>query len=239
MRIASANLFCLNPRPAAALEAVARQDADVYVLIESVPRFQRIADHLLPPRRLTGLTRPDGMPVSLHAREEIQIEDARESGEGWLEASVGGLRLLIVHAVAPYLPWRWPKRERQLARLARRMGEVSQHEPGLTIGDFNTADFEPVWSRYEEAVAPWRRVHCSVHGPGAGPLRGTWPFGRRWSPVALDHALATPALIEANPSPALVQTFGIPWSDHRGLLVDLPAERVGMPADLRSRNGDG
>jgi len=177
------------------------------------------------------------MPISLHAREDIPIEDARESGHGWLEAVVGGLHLLVVHAVAPYLPWRWPRREQQLLHLARRMGDVSEHEPALTIGDFNTADFEPAWSRYEEAVAPWRRVHCSVHGAGRGPMRGTWPLGRRWSPVALDHALATPALIECEARPALVSTFGIPWSDHRGLLVDLPPERVGLPADLRSGNG--
>ncbi len=221
MRIVSANLFCLNPRPRAAMNAVAAQNADVVVLIESVNRFQRLADELLPERRLCGRTRPDGMPVTLHARGDVPLGETREDGAGWLEAVVGGVRLFVVHAVAPYLPWRWPRRERQLASLARRMGTVGDQRPGLTIGDFNTADFEPAWERYENAVAPWRRLDCAVSGPGPGRSRGTWPLGRLWAPVALDHAMGCPTLAE---NTTLVRTFGIPGSDHRGLVVDLPGE---------------
>jgi len=223
MRIASANLFCLNPRRKAAVEAVAAQDADVVVLIESVRRFDRLTRDLLPPRRLHGYTRPDGMPVTLHAREDIPIDETREDHDGWLEAVVGGVRLLVVHAVAPYLPWRWPRRERQLASLAKRMSAVAGEGPGLTIGDFNTADFEPAWERYEKAAAPWRRLDCAVSGPGPARTRGTWPLGRVWAPVALDHAMGCPAIAERA---ALVRTFGIPGSDHRGLVVDLPADRL-------------
>ena len=204
------------------MQAVAAQMADVYVLVESVRRFEPVVARWLPPRRLTGYTRADGMPVSLHARDEIEIAARREGGRGWLEVDVGGVRLMVVHAVAPYLPWRWPRRERQLMTLARRMGKVRADEPGLVVGDFNTADFEPAWERFEEAAAPWRRIDCATHGAGPGPARGTWPLGRTWSPVALDHALATPALAEHEASPARVRTFGIPWSDHMGLMIEVP-----------------
>jgi len=221
MRVASANVFCLNPRPRKALRAVAEQAADVTLVIESVGRFDRHAELWLPERRLRGYTRPDGMPVALHAGPGVEVTDAREDGRGWLEARVNGLRLFVVHAVAPYLPWRWPRRARQLEDLARRMNAVSADEPALVIGDFNTADFEPVWAKYEANAEPWKRIDCAEHGAGPGPARGTWPLGRRWSPVALDHALATPALIAGDPT---VRTFGVPWSDHRGLVVDLPQE---------------
>lgn len=232
MRIVSANVFCLNPRPRAAMEAIAAQDADVVVLIESVRRFQKLAERMLPPARLRGRTRADGMPVTLHAKDGVPVGDAREDGEGWLEASVGDVSLFVVHAVAPYLPWRWPRRERQLVSLARRMSRVDAARPGLTIGDFNTADFEPAWGRYEEAIAPWQRLDCAVSGPGPGKARGTWPLGRTWAPVALDHAMATPVLAGGA---ALVRTFGIPWSDHRGLVVDLPAGVAGLPSGLPLR----
>ncbi len=226
MKIASANLFCLNPRPKAALEAIAEQKADLVVLIESTPRFDAIADAVLPPRRFSGRTRLDGMPVSIHAKENVEITDAREDGHGWLEATVGALRLIVVHAVAPYLPWRIPRRAKQLTDLATRMKEFRDDEAGLVIGDFNTADFEPTWARYEQAAAPWRRIDCAHHGPGPGPARGTWPLGGKWSPVALDHALATPTLADHSQTPARVTPFRIPWSDHKGLTVDLPPECV-------------
>ena len=219
MRIVSANLFCLNPRPRAAVEAVAAQNADVVVLLESVARFQRRVREVFPEPRLRGYTRPDGMPVTLHTRGDLPVEDAREEGKGWLEVVVGGVRLFVVHAVAPYLPWRWPRRERQLASLAQRMSAVRDERPGLTIGDFNTADFEPAWERYENAAAPWKRLDCAVSGPGPARTRGTWPLGRVWAPVALDHAMGCPVLAG---SAALVRTFGIPGSDHRGLVVDVP-----------------
>ena len=106
-----------------------------------------------------------------------------------------------------------------VASLAQRMSAVRDERPGLTIGDFNTADFEPAWERYENAAAPWKRLDCAVSGPGPARTRGTWPLGRVWAPVALDHAMGCPVLAG---SAALVRTFGIPGSDHRGLVVDVP-----------------
>jgi len=178
MRVASANVFCLNPRPRKALRAVAAQEADVTLVIESVGRFDRHAERWLPERRLRGYTRPDGMPVALHAGPRVEVTDAREDGRGWLEARVNGLRLFVVHAVAPYLPWRWPRRARQLDDLARRMNDVGEGEPALVIGDFNTADFEPVWARYEANAEPWKRIDCALHGAGPGPARRSQPRAR-------------------------------------------------------------
>lgn len=228
VRVVSANILCLNLRPAAAIAAVAAQDADVVVLIESVKRFERHAARHLPPLRARGYTRAGGMPVTLHAGAHIPVDQLREESHGWLEARVGGLTLMAVHAVAPYLPWRWPKRTSQLMTLAGRMNAFDTEAPGLVIGDFNTADFEPAWTRYEDAAAPWRRIDCADHGPGPGPARGTWPLGQTWSPIALDHALATPGLADA----ATVRTFPIPGSDHLGLVTDLPASAVGIGASV-------
>ena len=232
VRVVSANILCLNLRPAAAISAVAAQNADVVILIESVKRFERHVARDLPPLRARGFTRPGGMPVTLHAGAHLPVADLREESRGWLEARVGGLTLMAVHAVAPYLPWRWPKRTDQLMTLARRMNTLNPEAPGLVIGDFNTADFEPAWTRYEDAAAPWRRIDCADHGPGPGPARGTWPLGQTWSPIALDHALATPGLAGA----ATVRTFPIPGSDHLGLVADLPASAAGFPAGASSHD---
>lgn len=234
MRIVSANIFCLNPRPARAIEAVAAQGGDVTILIEATPRFDRAIAGLLPPRRAVGLTRAGGMPVALHADPMIPVDAHREDRTGWLECEVGGMTLLAVHLLAPYLPWRIKRREGQLISLSRRLGRLGRTAPALAIGDYNTADFENAWARLESAVHPWRRLDHAGDGP-----RGTWPFGQVWSPVAVDHALAPPLFAGAGDPTGGVRTFAIPGSDHLGLTVDLPAEAFGgLPAEVRRRLGE-
>ena len=225
MRIASANIFCLNVKPQQAIEAVAQQQADVTLLIESTPRFER---HLgaLPPVRATGLTRQGGMPISVHASRDIRVSDAHESGAGWFECRTEDVLLLAVHAIAPYLPWRWRRRRAQLAALARRLRTIAPNEHALALGDFNTSNEERAWTRLADRASTWHRLN-----PETDKWRGTWPLGGMWAPIALDHALAPPHLVGDNGLTKL-RTFRIPGSDHMGLVVDLP-QNVVRPQDAR------
>jgi Endonuclease/Exonuclease/phosphatase family len=217
MRIVSANVFCLNVTRSRAIEAVADQAGDVTVLIESTPGFDRHIERYLPPLRARGLTRRRGMPVSVHANGQIEVEDVRESGLGWIECRVSGVLLLMVHAIAPYLPWRLGKRRSQLAALGNRLSSISRDERAIAVGDFNTATFEPAWAELQSAAGDWRKLDLQTPR-----WRGTWPLGGAWAPIALDHALAPAQLADGTDRPASVRTFPVPGSDHMGLVVELP-----------------
>lgn len=219
MRIVSANIFCLNVKPAQAIEAVAEQNADVTLLIESTPRFERFADASLPPKRAAGLTRRRGMPISVHARPELDVSDVDEHGLGWFECRAEGVLLLAVHAIAPYLPWRLRRRQTQLAALAERFRSIRPYEHALALGDFNTSHGARAWTHLAENVSDWRRLD-----PVTDRWRGTWPLGGIWAPIALDHALAPPHLVGDDEPLTKVRTFRIPGSDHMGLVVDLPQD---------------
>jgi endonuclease/exonuclease/phosphatase (EEP) superfamily protein YafD len=221
LRIVCANVFCLNPSPTKAMEAIARQHGDVTVVIESTPRFADRGERLLGEARFTGLSRQRGMPIAVYAGPGVPIAGGRSPGQGWVECRVGEMRLLMVHAIAPYLPWRISRRRGHLSALSDRMGELSDSEPALTIGDFNTAHFERAWRTFATAALD-SRWHWLTHEADHRPAgrRGTWPFGSVWSPVALDHALACPQIGGAEARPRL-RSFTIPGSDHRGLVVDV------------------
>lgn len=238
MRVVAANLFCLNPRPTRAVAALAAQRADVVAVIESTRRFDSRAATRLPPKRDVAFTRKGGLPVALYAREDLPVERVRASGRGWVEWRVGEAHLLVVHALAPYLPWRWRRRERQLLALARRLRTLhdkAPDQPAVALGDFNTACFEPTWRRVEAALGPWRRLEldCSPCKTSPGRLapdglsagKGTWPWSCVWAPIALDHVVAPPALAEHGAA-LQARVFPIPGSDHRGVVVDLPAPPV-------------
>lgn len=236
MRIVSANIFCLNPKPAQAIRAVAAQAGDVTILIESTARFDRYTATSLPPRRAGGMTRRRGMPVSIHARLELAVEEVQEHGLGWLECRVQGVLLLAVHAVAPYLPWRLGKRRTQLDALAERMASIDTDDHAIALGDFNTSNREPVWGRLASDRHTWRRLT-----PSLARWEGTWPLGGVWAPIALDHALAPAHLapcpnanleemVDGNAAGATVRTFRIPGSDHMGLVVDLPSSPLPPPS---------
>jgi len=227
MRIVCANIFCLNPRPRQALREVAAQGGDVTVLIEATPRFDRFVRGILPPRRMEGLTRSDGMPVAVHAEPALQVEPLQTEGDGWVECQVAGLTLLVVHAVSPYLPWRLRRRRRQLEALGDRLASIAPEEPAIAVGDFNTSHAGRAWKRFDAAARDWRRLL-----PGPEGASGTWPLGSVWAPVALDHALAPPHLAGVNGDDdhsARLRTFPIPGSDHLGLTVDLPRGTVPLP----------
>lgn len=221
MRIVSANIFCLNVKPAQAIEAVAEQKADVTLLIESTPRFQRYAVASLPPKRASGLTRRRGMPISVHASRDLHVTDVEEQGLGWFECRAEGVLLLAVHAIAPYLPWRLPRRRAQLSALADRLAGIEPFEHALALGDFNTSHGAKVWSQLADSMSGWRRLD-----PITDRWRGTWPLGSVWAPIALDHALAPPHLVGEEEPLTTVRTFPIPGSDHMGLVVDLPSDLI-------------
>ncbi len=222
MRIVSANIFCLNIKPAQAIEAVAEQNADVTLLIESTPRFERYASSSLPPQRASGLTRQRGMPISVHARPEVPISDVDEHGLGWFECRANGVLLLAVHAIAPYLPWRLKHRRAQLNALARRFAAIEPNDHALALGDFNTSHGARAWTHLVDHTTEWRRLD-----PSTDRWSGTWPLGGMWAPIALDHALAPPHLAGGKEEPLTkVRTFRIPGSDHMGLVVDLPGDVV-------------
>lgn len=217
MRIVSANLFCLNVTRSRAIEAVAAQGGDVTVLIESTTGFGRHIERCLPPLRARGITRKRGMPVSVHAGDRIDVRNVWESGLGWLECRVSGVLLLMVHAIAPYLPWRLGARRTQLAALGDRLSSISPDEDALAVGDFNTAAFEPAWAELQSAACDWRKLDLQTPR-----WRGTWPLGGVWAPIALDHVLAPAHLLDRVEKPVSAKTFPIPGSDHMGLVVELP-----------------
>jgi len=210
-------MFCLNLKPAQAVQAVAAEGGDVTILIESTARFRRPIERLLPPVRAAGLTRRGGMPITVHAPDDTPVHDVKEHRRGWLECRVSGVLLLAVHTVAPYLPWRLVRRRDQLQALADRMCDVADRDAALAIGDFNTADFERVWADFEAGAGAWRRL-----APAAGRWSGTWLLGGVWSPISVDHALAPPILAGEHGTGSVAGTFTIPGSDHLGLRVDLP-----------------
>jgi endonuclease/exonuclease/phosphatase (EEP) superfamily protein YafD len=125
------------------------------------------------------------------------------------------VRVLVVHPVSP--PTKVGTWRAELALLAAESPPADR--PAVMIGDFNAS-----WNHPELraiVASGWRSAHRDW-GRGLSP---SWPADRWYPPfVRIDHALVNDQV-----SVVAIEDFGLPGSDHRGLVVTVAPARRAAP----------
>lgn len=227
LRLAVANVSTQNPRKAEALDAIAAMNADVVLLIEVSPEwFEVIPRHLPGYRTVMARAQWDNFGMALMVADDspwacegttqwmppdqLPAADAvltRGNGERW--------RLLGVHPVPPMSARGAASRNETLATAAA-WTHNHPDDPKLLVGDLNAT---PWCTAFRELVAETGLIN-SMRGHGLAP---SWP-----SLDALPYAATAVGMIpidhvmhSASIRTRKRQTFRIPGSDHRGVLVEL------------------
>ncbi|MDQ3468790.1 MAG: endonuclease/exonuclease/phosphatase family protein [Actinomycetota bacterium] len=222
LSIANVNLLYLNAKMARGVPVLRKLDADVLTFCEYTPAH---ADDLvagLAERYPHRIDRPGPVAhgTALWSRFPLTEVYARPLQHERITADVTTphgftVRVLVVHTVSPPTkvgPWR-----AELALLAAESPPADR--PAVMIGDFNAS-----WNHPELraiVASGWRSAHRDW-GRGLSP---SWPADRWYPPfVRIDHALVNDQV-----SVVAIEDFGLPGSDHRGLVVTVAPARRAAP----------
>jgi endonuclease/exonuclease/phosphatase (EEP) superfamily protein YafD len=223
LRIFYANLLASNSSAARLIPQIEVADADLLVLLELTPAWERRLEAPLAayPHRLLerreddfGLGLYSRVPLgepALHASVVHGFDLAVPLGEAVIQAPWGPLRVVAAHPVPPVGEAARDARDRQLDELAGLLG--ARPMPTVLVGDLNTTVFTAAFGQLEAATG-LRNALADQPWPW---LRGTWPAGLP-APlrIPIDHALISPDLVASESR--LGEVFG---SDHLPLVFDL------------------
>lgn len=208
LRVASANVQWANSRMADAHVALAALELELLAVVELTPELDRRLRSDWPHRHAVVGAGHGAFGSGLYSRLPIVARRRHEVGRTTVLDSVvatgaGPLRVLVVHPPPPIRALRFAQRQ-ALFELVAAVGARSEM-PLVVLGDFNCSPASPAWPRM-------------LHAGGlrhAAEVPHTWPA---WLPglagIAIDHVLAGPGLQVDG-----LTTFGIPGSDHRGLVA--------------------
>jgi len=163
-RIMSLNVYFHNKDYERVLEAVARENPDVLLLLELTPDWARAVDGL----------RSDYPFAKVAARGD-------SSGMGLS----GRFALICIHTVSPIAPSNFRYRNRQLDDVAKLAADRAG--PVMLIGDLNTTSWSPYFARLVEVSG----LRDSRRGFG---VEGTWPWLPLPLRIPIDHCLVSPTI---------------------------------------------
>jgi endonuclease/exonuclease/phosphatase (EEP) superfamily protein YafD len=218
-RIMSLNVYFHNKDYERVLEAVARENPDVLLLLELTPDWARAVDGLRSDYPFAKVAaRGDSSGMGLYSRlpiDTLQVYSLAESGLPTMVAELlapsGRFALICIHTVSPIAPSNFRYRNRQLDDVAKLAADRAG--PVMLIGDLNTTSWSPYFARLVEVSG----LRDSRRGFG---VEGTWP----WLPLPLripiDHCLVSPT----------IAVYGrhvgdFVGSDHRPIVVDFAIEK--------------
>ncbi len=213
-RLVSVNAFSRNQTPDALLAFLRHEQPDAFVVVELSPA---LADHLsaldeLYPYREFEV-RSDNFGIGLYSRLPIVNAELIPLAVGLpavvAEIQKSGRKLTIIgaHPVPPAGRRLSEQRNQQLQQL----GELAADIEGdcVLLGDLNTTP----WSSSFQELLQESSLKDGRMGFGVSP---TWPAGRPWLSIPIDHCLASEELT--------VRRFAIGpdiGSDHYPVLVEL------------------
>lgn len=214
LAVLSANIHHGTADPEALIALVERLHPDLLSVQELTPRFARELraagiDRLLPESELVVQSKVSG--AGLYARHPLHglPEPARFQFRMPRAAiDLPGGRPLRVVGVHPYPPQ--PERVEEWSSALESLPSAGSGVPWILAGDFNAtldhAELRDLIGRgYEDAA--------DETGKGLEP---TWPVGRHFLPVTIDHVLADRRL-----GISRYEVIDLPGSDHRAVFARL------------------
>jgi endonuclease/exonuclease/phosphatase (EEP) superfamily protein YafD len=216
VRLMQANLELGEADPGAVVDMVRNRDVDILTVEEltdeAVDGLRRAGlEQLLPQQFLAPYTLGGGTGIY----SKFPISNGRNL-DGYIlgnlvaDVDVGASEPLTLFAVHPIAPF--PRSSEWNAEMTRLRGDAA------AVGDRTvvmSGDFNSTYShrRYRDFFADG--FTDAADGLGAGILP-TYPTDMAYPPiVAIDHVLTKHA------SATSIESFDIPGSDHRGLIVDI------------------
>jgi endonuclease/exonuclease/phosphatase (EEP) superfamily protein YafD len=215
LTVAHTNLLWDNPRVGDVVDRLAALDADVIGFSEYTEAHAAIllASDLAdayPYRREYASGYASG--AALWSRYPFEETDgpgtASFSVSAVLDVDGTEVRVLTVHTRTPlFNRGGW---ERDMARIAATVRATDL--PTIVVGDFNASYWHPQF----RAMLDDGGLREAHHERGAG-WRATWPSDRWFPPLfRLDHALVNDGVAVRD-----ADDFGVPGSDHDGVIVDV------------------
>jgi endonuclease/exonuclease/phosphatase (EEP) superfamily protein YafD len=126
----------------------------------------------------------------------------------------GDVTIFVVHTVAPVDSGGVATWEGELRELRESLRQVTG--PLVVVGDFNATS----GNRQFVAIQHDAKIRDVLDATGSGYAM-TWPANRAFPPVVRpDHVLVGRGIV-----PLGGHTFGIPGSDHRGVVSDVGVTR--------------
>lgn len=222
LTVLTANLYFRSQQPAAAVEAVLSQDADLVVLQEVSPAVSAMlgasAQRAGYPW-VVSVPRWGSTGLAVLSRHRVLGHESQRLGAQPLlhvEVEVAGRRvqLLAVHLEAP-ISGAAASRWRNQLDLLRKLVTSLPSGPLVLAGDFNaTYDHRPFRRLLTAGLTDLARRHAS-------PWLTTWPVGKLVPPlIQPDHVLASSDLVSTG-----LRTSYCPGSDHKMLVASLVLPR--------------
>ena len=202
LRILYANLLASNSSASRLIPQIEAADADLLVLLELTPAWERRLEAPLAtyPHRLLERREDDfGLGIysrsplgepHLHASAVHGFDLAVPLGEAVIEAPWGPVRVVAAHTVPPVGEPARDARDRQLAELAELLH--ASPLPTIMVGDLNTTVFTAAFGELEAGTG----LRSSLVDHPWPWLRGTWPAGLP-APlrIPIDHVLVSSDLV--------------------------------------------
>jgi endonuclease/exonuclease/phosphatase (EEP) superfamily protein YafD len=215
-RFVALNLLRDNRETDAVLDFINAEQADVLLLQEVTPRWERQLREPLareyPHRVMQVRNHAFGIwLLSKHPLDQVQVLPTPDSDVPYITADIdlGGetIHLVGVHPLPPTGQSKARERNQRLAAA----GEVISYQPGarMVLGDLNATP----WSPYFRKLRRDGGLRDSGRWKGWSP---TWDPGISWLRLPIDHCLVSEevGVAERRVGPAV-------GSDHRGLSVDV------------------
>ena len=225
VRVFYANLLASNPSADRLTPQLDGADADLLILLELTPDWERRLEGSLArfPHRLLERREDNfglGIYSTLPLRQPTLIPSAVLGfdlavplGSAVVDAPWGPLRIVVAHPVPPTSTMARRARDVQLMELAALVAD--SEVPTVVVGDLNTTVFVPAYQRFIEASG---LRNALVEQPQPW-LLGTWPAGLPVPlRISIDHCLVSSDLAVSELEPG--RLFG---SDHLPLVIELNA----------------
>lgn len=219
LRVLCWNIQATNQDSEAVVRLSEDHQADVVMLLEYTPGFQRHCDQLrqrYPYHRELALEGPFGIAVySKHPGEFTTWE--LDPTTPCLEFQPGDKNLSIwaVHLFPPISRQGWDRRNQQLERLAESLKTQAALSGNrqLVAGDFNLTPWTGIYQRFCAELSL-----LDVSGrTGYAP---TWPVALGWLGIPIDQVAATSELAASRK----VIRPAASGSDHAAVLIEVEAE---------------
>lgn len=219
--VGSVNVLTSNSDADSLLAEVRRHRPDLLLLMEVDREWLRDLEPLqeLYPHAIAA-PRSDNFGIALFSKVPFESADIVEWGQAWESEQVPSVVARVVikrrsvclvgtHPVPPSTRRATESRNQQLSEAAEFVRRLPADVKVVMAGDFNTTRFSSSFHRLLETSG----LHDTANGFGFAP---TWPAGKPWFYIAIDHLLVSDNLRVA--SREVGQSIG---SDHYPLWVGL------------------
>ena len=212
LRLVTANLFFGRVAPETIDTLVDDLAPDVLAIQELVPNIAEILESRFASSAV--VREGSGLSIGLFLAEPGRLERLPLYSYDALLARLDNLEIITTHIVAPHTlpPWTTIRRRRHdvealIAHLER------DETPRVLMGDLNSSPVWPAYRRLRRYLDDAPSLLAEMNGGKPARTWGPWPGAPRLARI--DHILTSGV------RPLFADTFDMPGSDHRGVVVDI------------------